>query len=270
MFQLKKLGSIEEMHAVQAVERQVWNTDVTPIHQTLSAAKNGGLVVGAYYNGELVGYQYSFSGYKDGHTYLCSHMLGILPLYQGSGVGKLLKDYQRQLALEMGYSLIVWTYDPLESINAYLNLHKLRAITDTYLENHYGEMNDAINKGLPTDRFQVEWWIRSDHVTMDLQDDDTNSEAFSVFDTSLDSDQFPIITATHELQVDHAYVLVPIPDHFQRMKRLSPKLAMEWRLTSRQYFQELCQKGYAAIDVIRSPEQRLSKYVFKKRDQLSL
>ena len=52
-------------------------------------------------------------------------MLGIHPDYQLKGIGKLLKDEQRKIAKEMGYKLITWTFDPLESRNAYLNVSKL-------------------------------------------------------------------------------------------------------------------------------------------------
>ena len=55
-------------------------------------------------------------------------MLGIHPDYQSMGIGKKLKEEQRKFAKEMGYDLITWTFDPLESRNAYLNVSKLYGI----------------------------------------------------------------------------------------------------------------------------------------------
>ena len=33
-----------------------------------------------------------------------------------------------------------------------------------HMGNCYGEINDGLNNGLPTDRFKVEWWIDSEHI----------------------------------------------------------------------------------------------------------
>ena len=162
---LRRLESLEELKAVQRLERTVWGMDPIPLHQTLTAVKNGGLLLGGFHNDRLVGFCYAFPGFDGKRTYLCSHMMGVEPAYRGIGLGKRMKWDQRKWALSMGYSLITWTFDPLESINASLNLNALRAICDTYIENCYGEMDDELNRGLPTDRFQVEWWIDSPHVT---------------------------------------------------------------------------------------------------------
>ncbi|MFK4996846.1 GNAT family N-acetyltransferase [Bacillus sp. N9] len=162
--EIRQLHSIEEMNQVQALEDLVWRGDAIPSHQTLTAIKNGGLMLGAFIQGELIGFNYSFPGFVDGKVYLCSHNMGIHPEFRGKGIGEQLKERQRKTALQMGYHLITWTYDPLETRNAYLNLSKLRAVCHTYVENCYGEMNDGLNNGLPTDRFQVEWWIDSEYI----------------------------------------------------------------------------------------------------------
>ena len=35
-----------------------------PVHQTLTAAKNGGLIIGAFDGEKLVGFSYGFPGFK--------------------------------------------------------------------------------------------------------------------------------------------------------------------------------------------------------------
>jgi predicted GNAT superfamily acetyltransferase len=269
MFQFKRLIDIEEIKSVQFIEQQVWDAEPTPIHQTYTAAKNGGLVLGAYKDSELIGFQYSFPGFKDGRSYLCSHMLGILPAYRKSGVGKELKFFQRELAREMGYSLIVWTYDPLESVNAYLNLHRLKGIAGTYLENHYGRMSDSLNEGMPTDRFLIEWWINSEHVEKESSEpgDELNNHCVK---TKLDKNGFPHIMAEYELNFAQDVVFCPIPENIQQMKKQHPELALEWRYKTRKWFQTLCQNGYVAEDVKRNVLERTSFYVFRKRDSLDL
>lgn len=269
MLQIKRLVEIEEIRATQLIEEQVWNMPVTPIHQTYTASKNGGMILGAYDNDELVGYQYSFPGFKNGKVYLCSHMLGVLPAYQKGGLGEKLKAAQKECALEMGYSLIVWTYDPLESVNAYLNLHKLKGIAASYLENHYGVMEDPLNKGIPTDRFFVEWWIRSDHIQSGQKNDEVQSYE-PLIETELDKSQFPVFSTETELIIDEDVVLIPIPENFQQMKQQQPNLALEWRYKTRKWFQELYLNDYVAVDVRRNSKEKVSYYEFRKRNSLAL
>ncbi len=269
MFQIKRLEDIAEIESIQQIEKEVWNMSPIPIHQTYTASHNGGLVLGAFHDHQLIGFQYSFPGYKDGRSYLCSHMLGILPTYQKSGLGKKMKEAQRKYALEMGYSLIVWTFDPLESINAYLNLHKLKGIGAAYLENHYGKMKDSLNKGLPTDRFLVEWWIRSDHVCKAPNREDIQGYK-PVVETKLDTFGFPTISREYEINLKEDIFVVPIPENFQQIKNKQPELAKEWRYKTRKWFQILCENDFAASDVIRNPEGRVSHYIFEKRENLSI
>ena len=63
-----------------------------------------------------------------------------------------------------GIDLITWTYDPLLARNVQLNIAKLGAVCNTYLANLYGEMRDGLNAGLPSDRFQLDWWIATRRV----------------------------------------------------------------------------------------------------------
>jgi predicted GNAT superfamily acetyltransferase len=269
MFRYKRLIDIEEIKSVQSIERQVWEAEPTPLHQTYTTAKNGGLVLAAYKDSEMIGFQYSFPGFKDGRSYLCSHMLGILHTYRKSGVGKQLKLIQRELAREMGYNLIVWTFDPLESVNAYLNIHKLKGITGTYLENYYGNMTDSLNEGMPTDRFLVEWWINSEHVEKNLSD--RGDVLYNpLVKTKLTKDGFPQIIDKFELNFDQDVVLLPIPENIQEIKKQQPELALEWRIKTRKWFQTLFQNGYFAVDVKRKEHERTCFYIFRKRKSIKL
>jgi predicted GNAT superfamily acetyltransferase len=119
---IKLLKTLEEVRDMEKLERDVWKMDPIPNHQTLTAAKNGGILLGAYAGDEIVGFNYGFPGFRSPNVYLCSHMTGVYPNYQKRGLGRLLKEKQHETALEYGYSLITWTFDPLESLNANLNL----------------------------------------------------------------------------------------------------------------------------------------------------
>jgi predicted GNAT superfamily acetyltransferase len=164
MIETRELKTIAEMEQVQELENKVWGAEIVPTHQTLTAVKNGGIIVGAFAGQQLVGFSYGFAGFHNGKSYLCSHMLGIDQPYRSKGIGAMLKLKQREIAIEKGYDRMQWTYDPLETRNAYLNLTKLNGICDTYIENCYGEMKDGLNKGLPSDRFEIHWHLTSPYV----------------------------------------------------------------------------------------------------------
>jgi predicted GNAT superfamily acetyltransferase len=83
------------------------------------------------------------------------------PAYQNGGVGRMLKLAQRADALDRGINRIEWTFDPLQSRNAYFNLVRLGAIVRTYIPNFYGNTSSPLHGGLPTDRVVAEWDLDS-------------------------------------------------------------------------------------------------------------
>ena len=97
-----------------------------------------------------------------------SHMAGVHPEFRDSGQGYLLKRAQWQMVRQQGVERITWTYDPLQSRNAKLNIAKLGAVCNTYIPNYYGQMRDGLNIGMPSDRFQVDWWVNSNRVQQRL------------------------------------------------------------------------------------------------------
>ena len=60
--------------------------------------------------------------------------------------------------------MIVWTFDPLESINACLNFGKLGGLSDDYVINLYGETASKLHAGTTTDRLTIKWLINSARV----------------------------------------------------------------------------------------------------------
>ncbi|MBT2686735.1 GNAT family N-acetyltransferase [Bacillus sp. ISL-47] len=255
------------MNLVQKLEHDIWSMDPLPVHQTITAAQNGGLLLGAFYQDELIGFSYGFAGFNKGKSYLCSHMLGIHPDHQDKGLGALLKQKQKEMASEMGYDLITWTFDPLESRNAYLNLSKLHAVCSTYVENCYGDMDDSLNHGLPTDRLKVEWWINSSHVEEPVRID--ADSALDPFEWGVSEDDFPVLLNT-EWEKTWGPVLVPIPTNFQAIKTHNYELAMDWRFKTREILQRLFAQGYAIASVIKGQEGLVHYYVLVQRDELQL
>lgn len=164
---IRKCSGIDEFNACVALQKQVWkfeDADLVPLRMFVVADQVGGQTIGAFAGDALVGYVFSVPGARAGHSYLHSHMLAVGEEYRNRGLGRTLKLAQRLDALERGFELIEWTFDPLEIKNAWLNISKLGAIARRYYENHYGYTSSILHQGLPTDRLVAEWWIKSKRV----------------------------------------------------------------------------------------------------------
>jgi predicted GNAT superfamily acetyltransferase len=149
------------------IQYEAWGyseADVVPTHMFVVAAESGGQVLGAFLEDRLVGFTLAYAGEKYGKPYLHSHLAGVLPEYRDSGVGRELKLFQRQLALERGIERIEWTFDPLQSRNAYFNICKLGAICRHYMPDLYGTTSSPLHGNLPTDRLLAEWHLNSERV----------------------------------------------------------------------------------------------------------
>ncbi len=116
----------------------------------------------------LVGFAMSLPGLKStskgAQPYLHSHMLAVSPSHRNRGLGAQLKWEQRREALSRGICHMEWTFDPLQIKNAFLNIHRLGAISREYRVNFYGVSSSRLQGGLPTDRLLAEWELDTPRV----------------------------------------------------------------------------------------------------------
>ncbi|MDR0140080.1 GNAT family N-acetyltransferase [Metabacillus idriensis] len=252
---IRNLQSVNELEEVKRLEAMIWSMeDAVPVNQSVAAVKNGGFILGAFFQSELIGFQYSFPGFDGKKVYLVSHSLGIHPDYRKFGIGEKLKIAQKETALEMGYDLITWTYDPLETVNGNLNLHKLGAIATEYIPNVYGEMADHLNAGIPTDRFLVEWHLNE--PTRSYSKEATIPYAIS----TCEKNDFPFPEKT-DLTLNSPHIFVPVPGQYQEIKKEDFKLAKQWREKTSEVFTHYLSKGFAVSDLVRD-NQYLGQYLY--------
>ncbi|MEG0449084.1 MAG: GNAT family N-acetyltransferase, partial [Lysinibacillus sp.] len=228
---IKEMTSPEEVVEIQQLIAKIWGSQAIPTHQLVAAIKNGGLVLGAYLDGKIVGFNYCFIGTSDGQVYLHSHMLGVEKIYREQGIGELLKHAQQEFAKEYNIQLVRWLFDPLETRTANLYFTKLGAVSHSYQNDYYGHLEDDFNEGLPSDRVGVEWWIQRNLVTDCI--DELEEEARELVPWSLTAAGLPAIDQEgifnrEQAFYDDAYLLA-IPQYFQKLKVESPKLAEDWR-----------------------------------------
>jgi predicted GNAT superfamily acetyltransferase len=262
---IQELTTIEQFHQCEELQRQAWHmpdaTDIVPLHLLITFRKSGGLVLGAFAEGgTMVGFLVGFLGFKsrDGQELKhCSHMMGVLEGWRGRGVGYRLKLAQRRYALAQGLDLVTWTYDPLESLNAALNIAKLGAVCRTYVRNLYGFMTDVLNAGVPTDRFQVEWRIASEHVAKRLD----GERAWTGLASALEAGAVllnPAVVGRQGLveprdatsSPSGDVVVIEIPADMRRIKTAGIELAQRWREQTRELFEGCFEAGYVTTDFI--------------------
>lgn len=252
---IRPLSSLDEYVACEELQRRVWampdDLEVVPLHLLVAVHRNGGLLQGAFAGGELIGFVFGFPGYtKEGRAKHCSHMMGVALGYQSAGIGYRLKLAQRDFALAQGVDLVTWTYDPLESRNAYLNIHKLGTVSQTYVRDYYGPLADGLSAGLPSDRFQVDWWIASGPMEQRRADRTAEPHADGghwVNETGRTAAGL-LTPGTLRLEAEAPLVQVEIPSDYQSIKATDSDLALAWRLATREIFEFYFARGYSVID----------------------
>jgi predicted GNAT superfamily acetyltransferase len=267
LLDIRFLESADELAAVEKLQQLVWPGDdieIVPAHMLLAAVHGGGLLIGAFDGEKLVGFVFGFPGFDPGQQGLrprhCSHMAGVHPDYRDSGVGFKLKRAQWQMVRQQGIERITWTYDPLQSRNAKFNISKLGAVCNTYLPNYYGELRDGLNVGLPSDRFQVDWWVNSQRALhrlskqprppLDLAHylsaETPRANSTSINSVGLVTPCLLDVPARESADL----LLLEIPSDFMTLKAADAALGLEWRQHTRTLFQGLFAAGYLVTDFI--------------------
>lgn len=207
--------------------------------------KIGGIVAGAFTpENELVAFVYGLPGFREGKEVHWSHMLAVKPGWRGNGLGRRLKHYQREFVLQKDIDVMHWTYDPMESVNAMLNLDDLGALPMEYAIDLYGKGEESIlHKGIGTDRFIVTWFMKPEMRTAHLAGYHSTDDPLAAP---------AAITADLEFRMVEAPVVrIEIPAHIQQVKVRSPEKAPLWRAATRAAFLHYFEAGYTVITCVR-------------------
>ena len=253
---IRELTRIQDCRRLPDVQLRVWGhseRDLTPTHQYRISAGMGGILLGAFIKGELAGFVYSFPAIFNGELVQHSHHLGVLPQFQGYGIGKALKWAQRDWALKRGYNRITWTFDPLQARNAHLNFHALGGVCRTYLPDFYGR-GSALNLGpkIPTDRLLMEWLIREKRLEKlrrgDVESIELTALAKALFKKTDRPDSRP---ASPKLELHDKRILAEMPPDIRgwREKKRHDLIAA-WQTGLRRVLTRYFSLGYAVVDFV--------------------
>ncbi len=243
----------EELKAIVELQTVVWSmpaSEAVPHNMLFAVIHGGGNVIRADLDGELVGFSLGLAALHGEDHLLWSHMAGVVPAHQGKGIGFGIKYAQRRWALDHGYKVIAWTFDPMQRGNANFNMHLLKAYTSTYHINFYGTMTDGINAGMPSDRMEATWDLLSESVIAA----ETNPAPRPVVDV-FPHQNFLLYSddaGEPHLQLPSTWTsqwyFAEIPFHLAKLKRENIPRAQAWQVALRQAMRSAFAQGYQALD----------------------
>lgn len=253
--QIRELHTMQDLVATVELQEATWQMQLYECSSpyTLNAVlHNGGNVIGAHIDGQMVGFTFAFPGVRDGKLWLWSHMAGVRPGFQGQQIGFKLKQSQRLWALNNDYNIIAWTFDPMQRGNANFNFRQLGATAKNYYVDHYGVMQDKINAGLASDRLEAEWHLNAPHVIalaaggMPIaKPEDFAGNIFLVY-----VDDKEVIHSQIPNQFEHDTYCVEIPYYVGELKQSNIERAKIWQIHVRTAIISLMTNGFAITEFL--------------------
>ena len=272
--EIRDIESPAELRAVEELQKEIWGVrdlDIVPLSQLVAARMSGGLVIGAFDRGTLVGFVYGFVGFERGVTVHHSHMLAVRPGYRSQDLGFRLKVVQRERVLAQGINIMTWTFDPLQSLNAHFNFNKLGVVADQYLVNFYGEDASSFLHRNGTDRLWVTWQLESVRVSRKL-DKKYAMQGIANLPAlvQLDENDRPHFDGGVERMAGNG-ALIEIPSDINTLEKQDPELAFEWRTATRRAFTEALASGFVVEDFYRMGLStcQIGAYVLSRRENLA-
>ncbi len=245
-----------ELDATVELQRAVWgmrDVEVTSPHTLRAIVHSGGAVFGAEIGEQLVGFCFGFAAPRSGELWLWSHMAAVHPDFQGRGIGFLLKQAQREWALERGFRWMAWTFDPLQAGNANFNFNRLGVTARTYSADHYGEMRDGLNAGLASDRLEAQWELDAPHVVEMAQDRRRGAgPGLAEARPLVWVDAAGALQSDAGTAFDQAHFAIEIPVDIAALKQGDIERAKTWQLLVRQAMLTLFDAEYAVTGFERS------------------
>lgn len=231
-------------------QRLIWGqnfTETVPAALLWVAQRTGGIVAAAFDEADqMTGFVFGVTGYVDGTPVHWSDMLGVHPRARGLGLGQALKRFQRDRLLERGVQHVNWTFDPLESRNAYLNFARLGITASEYIPDCYGRSSSPLHVGMDTDRLVATWELASPRVRSRMEGQHAPVAAGAIAD-------LPLINAGDEPRLDLSAprLRLRIPGDIQALKQEDRRRAAAWQKTVRQAFTTYFERGYRAVELVR-------------------
>lgn len=264
--EIRPLRTHDEYAACVALQDETWGANfserVPPAILKVSQ-RIGGITAGAFdATDRLVGFVFGMTGIENGRLVHWSDMLAVRPEARDSGLGRRLKEYQRDTLRAIGVSVIYWTFDPLVAKNANLNFNKLGVRAVEYVRDMYGADTDsALHSGVGTDRLIVAWDIRVPSKPKPEERDPQQR-----FPGCTDVQIINAERTTHVSRITYhsPFLRIQIPLDIQRVQAESLETAAAWREGSREAFLKSMAAGYEVSGFYPDRDKNAGYYVMTR------
>ena len=247
---IRRVDTTDEYDACVRMQHAIWGddfTEIVPATMLRVTQHIGGVTAGAFDpDGRLLGFVFGMMGSIGGRLVHWSDLLAVHPDARNKGLGRRLKLFQRQLLLPLGVETMFWTYDPLVTKNAYLNIVRLGARPTEYVVDMYGaDTHSALHGGIGTDRFVVAWDLTTEGganagTAASAHDGDARSAPIV---NTLVPDGSRSASAVPDLP-DAAVVRVEVPTDIEEVIARDLAAAARLRQTTRRIFTHYLHRGY--------------------------
>lgn len=267
---IKALHTLADMRVAAELQRVYWGDDVesvVPAHMLYSIVSYGGHALAAMDGDQMIGVLIGLLGTNIQDTedrpamanlLIASKRMVVLPEYRSGGLGYRLKLAQRDLAVKQGIRLVTWTFDPLRSPNAHLNLRKLGAISPVYHTNYYGTeaFGGLVQLGW-SDRLRVDWWVTHNRVAERLNGKRADLKLSQYLDangTIVNAAQHTgnfLTPSTSLVTPQGSFALVEIPLNIDAIAQADEGLMRGWQSHIRLVLSDLMNGGFVITDFLR-------------------
>jgi threonine synthase len=254
---LRKLNSLADYAAAEQLQRQAFGYSERELVSSEMLGiinSTGGLVIGAFDRDQnMIAFCSGLLAQDKQGVYLHSDLAAVKPDLQSGGVGFDLKLAQGEYALQMGIDRICWTYDPMLTKNANLNIKKLGATAIDFERDVYGESSGKLAQGLPTHRLFVEWRPASKSQSY---------QAEAELPVALKSNKG--IPQPLPYALSSRVISVEVPQNFLSIKASSLELARLWQEAFASVAEQLFKAGYLVKGFERRAAEGIGVYLFEK------
>lgn len=286
---IRPLTSPADYAACLALQQETWGPDfgeAVPPAILKVAQRLGGVAAGAFDDdGRLLGFVFGLTGVERGRVVHWSDMLAVRPELRDAGLGRRLKEWQREAARAAGATVMYWTFDPLVARNAHLNFNRLGTRAHEYVRDMYGDATSSLHRGLGTDRLIVAWPLDGpphgsacpggtaaelpaalrDAPQMDAPDDfaagSLGSGSLGV--DGLEAGGVPAGGGTAGMAPPEV-VRITIPLDIHSVVASDPEDAAAWRRRTRAAWERALAEGYEVAGFCREPDVEVGSYVLAR------
>ncbi len=266
--EIREFRTLEEYRECVALQEEVWGegfAERVPVAILRVAQRLGGVAAGAYDSQRrLVAFVFGLTGIQEGRPVHWSDMLAVRPGLRDSGLGRRLKLYQREVLLAAGVRRMLWSFDPLESRNAHLNLERLGVVAREYVHDMYGQSDSPLHRGIGTDRLIALWELDAPRVSRRIEGraeptPSTHEGGVAVVLDGRTLEGTDPIPGAPRLEEEVRRISVAIPADIHGIRERNLELAREWREATRSALDHYLARGWEVQGLTRSGT--LSRYL---------